>query len=154
MRKRIISFLLATALIITALPMSVFAKVSGNLYGDVNGDNTIDLLDALDLKRYIASSDSSEPLEISIVNADVNTDKLADDKDLVMLNKYLAEWDIHLGPELLTVTFYDGEDIIDVLPAEMNYPLGEVPKPEKSSKPNAILLGYYVDNEFTTPRII
>ncbi|HHV51502.1 MAG TPA: hypothetical protein GXX54_07360 [Clostridiales bacterium] len=151
MRIRIISFLLAAALVITALPMSVFAKVSGNLYGDVNGDNTIDLLDALDLKRYIDTSNSSEALEISFVNADVNTDKAADDKDLVMINKYLAEWDIHLGPELLTVTFYDGEDIIDVLPAEMNYPLGEVPKADKSSKPNAILLGYFADRELTTP---
>jgi len=56
-----------------------------------------------------------------------------------------------LGPELLTVTFYDGETIIEVLPAEMNYPLGEVSKSEKSSKPNAILLGYFTDRALTNP---
>lgn len=148
MAKRIISFLLVIALVFSALPASVSAKTSGNLYGDVNGDKTIDLLDALDLKKYIVENETSD---FKFVNADVNTDQYADDKDLIMLNKYLAEWDIHLGPELLTVSFYDGEDIIDVLPAEMNYPLGEVPRTEKSSKANAVLLGYFTDKDFNTP---
>lgn len=148
MGKRIISFLLVIALFFSALPTSVSAKTSGNLYGDVNGDKTIDLLDALDLKKFIVNNETSA---FNFVNADVNTDQYADIKDLIMLNKYLAEWDIHLGPELLTVSFYDGENIIDVLPAEMNYPLGEVPKPEKSSKANAILIGYFTDKEFTNP---
>jgi len=148
MSKRIISFLLVIALVFSMLPISASAKTSGNLYGDVNGDKTIDLLDALDLKKYI---DKNETSSFNLVNADVNTDKNADIKDLIMLNKYLAEWDIHLGPELLTVSFYDGENIIDVLPAEMNYPLGEVPKAEKSSKANAVLLGYFTDREFKNP---
>ncbi len=148
MKKRIISFLLVIALIFSALPTGVSAKTSGNLYGDVNGDKTIDLLDALDLKKFISKNETSA---FKFVNADLNTDQYADLKDLMILNKYLAEWNIHLGPELLTVSFLDGEDIIDVLPAEMNYPLGEVPKTGKSSKANAILLGYFTDKEFTSP---
>lgn len=148
MMKRIISFLLCIVLVFSVLPTSVSAKTSGNLYGDVNGDKTIDLLDALDLKKYIAKNETSA---FKFVNADLNTDKSADLKDFIMLNKFLAEWNIHLGPELLTVAFLDGEDIIDVLPAEMNYPLGEVPTVEKSSKANSVLLGYYADKGFNSP---
>lgn len=148
MMKRVLVLFLAIVMVFTEIPMQAFAKTSGNLYGDVDGDEVIDLRDVLALKKYISEEDTSD---FVFVNADVNTDAKADLKDLLMLKKYFAEWDIHLGPELLTVSFYDGDDIIDVLPAEMNYPLGELPTREKTTKDNAILLGYYTDKEFTTP---
>lgn len=148
MMKRVLVLFLAIVMVFTEIPMQAFAKTSGNLYGDVDGDEVIDLRDVLALKKYISEEDTSD---FVFVNADVNTDARADLKDLLMLKKYFAEWDIHLGPELLTVSFYDGDDIIDVLPAEMNYPLGELPTREKATKDNAILLGYYTDKEFTTP---
>ena len=51
----------------------------------------------------------------------------------------------------ITVTFYDGDVVIDTLKTEKNTALGAVPAVEKSSKENAILLGYYLDKNFTEP---
>lgn len=146
--KRLLILLLVTAIVLTGMPAQTFAKTSGNIYGDADGDKVIDLKDVLTLKKYISGEETSN---FKFTNADVNLDGKADLKDLLMLKKHLAEWDIHLGPELLTVSFYDGNNIIDVLPAEMNYPLGELPTSEKTTKDNAVLLGYYTDKEFTTP---
>ena len=148
MSKRLLSFLLAAAMLLSALPLAVFAKPSEILFGDVNGDGEIDLNDVLMLRRYIAEEN---PSGFRFENADVNADTEADMTDLLMIKKYLAEWDIQLGPELLTVTFYDGDRAFDVLQASRGYPLGEVPSVTKSSKANATLEGYYVDPEFTTP---
>ncbi len=151
MKKKLRKFIsagLAAALALTAIPLNSSAKTSGNIYGDANGDNVVDLKDVLAVKCYIAEK---EPSGFHFVNADVNVDSAVDLKDLLMLKKHLAEWDIHLGPELLTVSFYDGEDLIDSFPAEKGRPLGEVPSVEKSSKANAVLLGYYTDKDCTQP---
>lgn len=146
--KRLLILFLVAAIVCTGMPTQTYAKTSGNIYGDADGNKVIDLKDVLALKKYISEKETSD---FEFVNADVNSDGSADLKDLLMLKKYLAEWDIHLGPELLTVSFYDGDNIIDVLPAEMNYPLGELPTREKTAKNNAVLLDYYIDKEFTTP---
>lgn len=146
--KRFFVLFLAIVTVFTQIPTQTFAKTSGNLYGDVNGDKVIDLRDMLSLKKYIAGEETSD---FVFVNADVNADGKADLKDFLMLKKYFAEWDIHLGAELMSVSFYDGDNIIDVLPAEKNYPLGELPTGDKTTKDNAILLGYYTDKDFTTP---
>ena len=146
--KKIVSSFLVLVTVLTMLPMDSYARTSGNLYGDINGDTKIDLKDALDFRKHIVNGETSG---FKFANADVNTDQYADLKDLIMLHKYLAEWDIRLGPELLTVSFFDGDEIIDVLPAEMYYPLKEVPSTAKSSKANAVLLGYYTDENFTEP---
>lgn len=148
MLKRILSCILVVTLTLTALPMTAFAKTNNILYGDVNVDGEVGLNDVLMLKRYIAEEN---PSGFSFVNADVNMDNEADMTDLLMLKKYLAEWEIHLGPELLTVSFYDGDRLIDTLTADKGSPLGEVPAVAKSSKANAILEGYYIDKEFSEP---
>lgn len=148
MRKRIISILLAAAMMITELPVTASAKTSGNLYGDVNGDGIIDLLDALSMKRHIMGD---TPSNYQAANADVNGDGSVDENDLQVLKEYLAEWNITMGPELLTVSFYDGDRLIDALPAEKGSTLKEVPSVGKSSKENAILLGYYTDEACTQP---
>lgn len=148
MRKRIISGLLAAVMAITALPVTADAKISGNQYGDINGDGKVDLRDALILRRHIAGEG---PSGFRFENADINGDLSADLADLQILKNYLAEWNIHMGPELLTVSFYDGNRLIDTLPAEKGRPLKEVPAVGKSSKDDAILLGYYTDKGCTQP---
>ncbi|MBQ1264807.1 MAG: S-layer homology domain-containing protein, partial [Oscillospiraceae bacterium] len=50
-----------------------------------------------------------------------------------------------------TVSFYDGDRLIDELTANAGYPLGKLPSVEKSSKEGAVLVGYYYDPEFTQP---
>lgn len=148
MKRFLILFLVVSMVCTQMPPVQTFAKTSENIYGDADGDKVIDLKDVLALKKYISGKEASH---FELGNADVNADGNVDLKDMLILKKYLAEWDIHLGPELLTVSFYDGDDIIDVLPAEKNYPLGELPARDKTTKDNAILLGYYTDKTFTTP---
>lgn len=65
---------------------------------------------------------------------------------------YTAQWEkIPDMSEMYFVSFYDGSRLIDTLPVEKDQPLGEVPSVEKSSKANAILLGYYYDPACTQP---
>lgn len=147
MKRRVLALVLAIAIIFSQMSVQTSAKTSGNMYGDVNGDQVIDLRDLLTLKKYISED---EPKDFVFVNADLNADKKVDLKDYLILKKYFAEWDVHLGAKLLTVSFYDGDRLIDTLPAEKGYPLGELPSKDKSKKDNAILEGYYTDKECTS----
>lgn len=52
MKKRVLPLFLAIAIIVSQMPaQEIFAKTSGNMYGDVNGDRVIDLRDLLTLKN-------------------------------------------------------------------------------------------------------
>lgn len=147
--KRIISCILIVAMLLPiALPSDFQAKAGDNIYGDANGDGNIDLKDALAISYYMANK---EPSGFKRENADVNSDSLIDFEDLLMLKKYLAEWDIKLEPQFVVVSFYDGDRVIDSFTAEKGRPLSEVPSVEKSSKPSAVLVGYYTDKELTQP---
>ena len=153
MRKRILSILLVAVTLLTTLPanfITAAAEPNEILYGDANGDGEIGLLDDLILRRYDAGQNPSGFVK---ENADVNDDGKIDLKDVLMVKKYLAGWEIVLGPEIkqYTVTFYDGDRVIDMLVAEENEPLGKVPEVNKSSKANAILVGYYLDKDYTLP---
>lgn len=153
MRKRILSILLVAVTLLTSLPanfIAASAEKQSIVYGDANEDGKIDLLDDLILKRFQAEQN---PSGFNQKNADVNGDGTIDLKDLLMLKKFLAGWEIVLGPVVndFTVTFYDGDRVIDLFVAEENEPLGKVPDVSKSSKANAILVGYYTDKEFTQP---
>ncbi len=147
--KKMLCCMLAAAMVVpAAMPSNSLAKTSSSLYGDANGDGKVDLLDALAIKQYIEQRELSA---FQAANADINADAAVDAADLLMLKKYLAEWNIHFGAEILTVNFYDGDRLIDSLPAEKGRPLGEVPEVGKSSKANAILLGYFTDKDCTKP---
>lgn len=158
MLKRIISGVLAVVMILSAFPANVSADEGSDLYGDAiervylygdaNEDGKVDLLDVRAIKYYM---EGETPAVFSFTNADVNLDSVVDMKDLQMIKKYLAEWDIKLGTELLTVNFYDGERLIDSMSIEYGSPLGKVPSVGKSSRADSILLGYYLDENFTEP---
>ena len=105
-KKRVISCVMTAALLVTTIPFPAIAKTSGNLYGDANGDGKIDLLDALAIDKYLAGTTDDN---FQSANADVNHDSMVDSKDSMILKKYLAEWDITLEPDILTVSFYDGD---------------------------------------------
>ena len=70
--KRILSFICTAAILALTVTFPAFAKTSGNLYGDANGDGEIDLKDILALKQYIAEL---SPKNFSVANANVNANK-------------------------------------------------------------------------------
>ena len=62
-------------------------------YGDVNGDGSVDGIDAGLLLQYLAEWD----VEVVKDAADVNADGKIDGRDSGLILQYLAEWDVTLG---------------------------------------------------------
>ncbi len=67
------------------------------LYGDVNGDGSIDLKDVLALRKCVAGFDAPFIFE----NADVTVDKQVDLKDCLIIRRYLAGMQDRLGVRLM-----------------------------------------------------
>ena len=68
---------------------------SGALYGDVNGDGSVDSADVMLLSRYMARWD----VEINLDAADVDADGSITSADVMLLRRYMARWDVTLGPQ-------------------------------------------------------
>ena len=92
---------------------------------------------------------------MNLVAADVNGDGKISLADATLVLKHIAGWiniELKPGKELTcSVSFYDGDRLIDTLIADKDQPLGAVPDVTKSSKANAILVGYFTDPECTQP---
>ena len=153
--KRSLALLLVVVTLVGLIPTSVFAaatesiKISSYIPGDVNGDGVVDAKDVNLTRRYIAGGYN---VTINTYAADVNADGEIDAKDVNLTRRYIAGgYDVELQPALFTVSFYDGDRLIDTLTAVKGQPLGEVPSVEKSSKANAFLAGYFTDPECTQP---
>ena len=78
------------------------------LYGDTNGDGSIDMKDVVLLRKYMANYDYDTESSSEVVEpgADANGDGSIDMKDVVLLRKYLANYDydtnsssVVLGPQ-------------------------------------------------------
>ena len=137
------SFLLAFILLLTSVPLVPSASAATpKAYGDVNDDNTIDIKDALLLQKYVLGVNAPS---INLKYADVTGDSKIDLKDLLNVKKYLAEWDIVLGPGMVTVSFYDGDRLVEKLQTVKGEPLGQVPSNQKTSRSDGIFLGWYTD---------
>ena len=85
---------------------SIPVQVSGgtvqiiqNIYGDVNGDGTVNTVDAALLRQYLAHFDDDAQTSDIVVaaGADVNGDGVVNGKDLVLLRKYMANYDEKTG---------------------------------------------------------
>lgn len=148
MRRKVWSVLLVAVMLLTIIPMNVFAASDFAtaddvvLYGDVNADGKLDDNDVNMLKLYIAEE---EPDGFVLNNADVNRNGVVDLKDLLMIKKHLAGWDISLGVEPETITFEEngGSEVEDIKEA-VGEPIGTLPTPIKTGY---IFDGWYTDNE-------
>ena len=65
------------------------------MYGDVNGDGIVNLLDLMAMRKYLAKWSVSVDTEATDCNADGNINLL----DLMLMRKYLAKWNVVLGPQ-------------------------------------------------------
>ena len=66
------------------------------LYGDANGDGSINNKDIARLQQYLANWDVVLGDEAA---ADANGDGSVNNKDIARLQQYLANWDVVLGPQ-------------------------------------------------------
>ena len=154
--KRLLALALVIVSLVQLLPAQALAATIENsksstsfIPGDVNGDGVVDAKDVNLTRRYIAGGYN---VTINTYAADVNADGEIDAKDVNLTRRYIAGgYDVELQPALFTVSFYDGDRLIDTLTAVKGQPLGEVPSTQKSSKANAFLAGYFTDPECTQP---
>ncbi|MCQ2405023.1 MAG: dockerin type I repeat-containing protein, partial [Clostridia bacterium] len=110
--KRILSFVLALALMLTSCPVFAFAEDSASEYvqpqipGDCNGDGAVNMKDVLILRQYLAEIKTFEQafadhtncvdertlrLGGRLVRGDANGDDAINMKDVLLERKYLAD---------------------------------------------------------------
>ena len=143
------SFLLVFILLMTSVPLAPVVSAAKQIaYGDVNEDGKIDIKDALLLQKHVLGVNAPT---INLKYADVTGDSKIDLKDLLNVKKFLADWDIVLGPGMVTVSFYDGNRLVEQLQTAKGDFLGQIPTNEKTSRSDGIFLGWYTDPEFTKP---
>ena len=65
------------------------------VYGDVNNDGNVNLLDLIALRKYLAKWD----IKIDESAADCNVDEKVNLLDLILMRKYLAKWNVVIGPQ-------------------------------------------------------
>ena len=141
--KKVLAGLLAAALILTSAISSLTIQISGAsiLYGDVNGDGSVDMKDTLSLRRYIAGL-IDDPFDK--VAADVNGDGSIDMKDVLMTRKYIAQLIPELPGDASDVSdrsepvsdASDVSDISDVSEQPSNEPISEQPISEEPVEPS------------------
>ena len=89
--KKILSILLVLAM---ALSLALPVAGASVLYGDVNGDSSVDMKDVLLLRKHIAKI-TATPFDEAA--ADVNGDNSLDMKDVLLVRKYIAKLIDSLG---------------------------------------------------------
>ncbi len=62
------------------------------LYGDVDGNGTVNTRDRILLTRYLAGWEGYDEEDINLLAADVNQDGTVNTKDRIILSRYLANW--------------------------------------------------------------
>ena len=77
----------------------VIEVVNATVYGDVNGDETVDGKDVLILRKYMSNyNDDTQTSTVTVSEgADANGDGKIDGRDLLLLRKYMANYDDDLG---------------------------------------------------------
>ena len=77
----------------------VIEVINATVYGDVNGDETVDGKDVLILRKYMSNyNDDTQTSTVTVSEgADANGDGKIDGRDLLLLRKYMANYDDDLG---------------------------------------------------------
>ncbi|GEM_PF-6724990 len=92
--KRIASALLSSAMLISACGMGVSALEENTtvIFGDINLDNAVSIIDSTELQKYLANMVSLDKLtEIDENLLDINNDGAVNIEDATELQKHLAD---------------------------------------------------------------
>lgn len=134
MKKRIISLILTFTILLSSFPLSALTAFAQDsvLYGDADGNGSVELLDVNLMERYI-EGDAAAKEDIRFAEADVNADGAIDDTDVQMVKDYLVGNRDSLTPTLHTISFVtDGGGEFAPIQAGEGYPYkGELPTPAK-----------------------
>lgn len=92
--KRIASAFLSSAMLISACTLGVSALEENTtvIFGDINLDNAVSIIDSTELQKYLANMISLDKLtEIDENLLDINNDGAVNIEDATELQKYLAD---------------------------------------------------------------
>ena len=129
--KKWLAALLAVVLLMTSALASLSIQGASVLYGDVNGDSSVDMKDVLLLRKHIAG----HTVEIDLVAADVNGDGSVDMKDVLMTRKYIANL-IPLLPGAGDVSEPNSDEPSDVFSEAPGEVTSEQPSEAPSEEPS------------------
>ena len=93
--KKALIVLAVLCLLMTAVLGVAAVSADDVLYGDLNGDGSINNRDMALLQQYINKWD----VEIDELAADVTDDGAINNRDLALLQQYINKWDVTLGPD-------------------------------------------------------
>ena len=86
----------ATTVPETTAPEVTTKEPNSVVYGDLNSDSKVNLLDLVALRKYLAKW----TIAIDEAAADCTGDGKVNLLDLVLMRKYLAKWNVTLGPQI------------------------------------------------------
>ena len=136
MRRRIVSLLLTFSILLPMLPLSVLTAFAQDttLYGDADGNGTVDMSDVNLMEQYI-DGDAQAQSAIHFNEADVNADDVVNSDDVALVKEYLAG-NIQLTDDLCTVSFdTGGGGEIDPIKVGRGYAImQEIPSPGKEGE--------------------
>mgnify|MGYP001661113113 CR=1 FL=1 len=136
MKKRILSLMLTFSILLSILPpgaLTVFAQ-NNILYGDADGNGTVDMSDVNLMEQYIEGDEEARGA-IHFAEADVNVDNVVNSDDVALVKEYLAG-NIQLTDDLCTVRFdTNGGGEIAPIKVGRNYAImQEIPSPGKEGE--------------------
>ena len=161
MKKRLISILLILAMMLTMVPITALAAPAKPLsvrYDPDTGEVTVRKAPADATNLILAGYKEGR----MVYTLETQTDgwTLPADKEIDSLKVFALNDDhvpvceaasIKTNQEMVTVSFYDGDRLIDTLTTYKDEPLGQLPGVDKSSRADGIFEGYYVDPQCTEP---
>lgn len=128
MKRKILALVLAVLMLVglvaTIVPLIRGASATETVLslGDVNGDNSVDNLDALNILRYDAAL--TEFTEAQLKTADVNADDVADNLDALVVLRYDAGLIDRFPAEDSTDASVDETSDIEKEESKIEYPEG------------------------------
>ncbi len=133
MKKRILSLMLTFSILLSMAPLTALAQ-DNILYGDADGDGTVDMSDVNLMEQYI-DGDAEAINSIHFNEADVNADGVVTSDDVALVKEYLAG-NIQLTDNLCTVRFdTDGGGEIAPIKVGRDYAITqEIPSPGKEGE--------------------
>ena len=132
MKKRITSWILTFSILLSILPLNVLtASAANTLYGDADGNGTVELADVNLMESYLAG-DADAQNSIHLDQADVNGDGKVDQSDVTLVKEYLAG-NTQLTNDLCTVSFdtQGGGDLPPIQVGRGYAIMQDIPSPAK-----------------------